>query len=782
VCCTARTASLRRHNSCPSEQKSIAARRSCHSPGGGAARRHFIMHTLPTRLRVHAAATLLIAFVAAPAGAQDRPKVGVAFGGGSARGIAHVGVIRWFEEHHVPIDVAAGTSMGGLIGGSFATGMDAAEIQAMLRDINWDEMFGFSDFAFKNIRRKTDALAYPSHLEFGLKNGISGPSGLNDGQQVDLLITRITAPYYSAATFDVLPTPFRMVAVDLKTATPVVLDRGSLAGAMRATMSLPGVFPPVEMDGKVLVDGGAMNNIPADVVRAMGGQVVIAVNVGELGDQEEIKYSIFSLMGSTLDAMMRANTKRGISAADIVLNVPVVSYGSLAWRRGDELIEEGYKATEAMKDRLLPYALADAEWQAWVARRTAARKTTLPPPAFVLLDGVKSGDERRMSEVFNAHVGKPLDVAVLEHELEELSGLDRYETIRWQLSVNAAGETGLTIRATEKQNAPPFLMLGVNLENTTSDQFQLSLAARYLRFDVLGSGSELRLDASVGSDASLGAALYYPVWRQAFVIPSAGISNRTYNLIRQDEVVARYGYTASGGGLDVGVNLGRDSDVRAGASIGRVNADVIVGDPGLAAAKGKETKTHVSWRMNTQDRIVQPTHGVAAQASFAYTVDGPGITTTGDVDTARSSVKLPQLFGEANVFKPIGGKNRLFLLGGGGTSFSHRPLPLDQFLLGTPLHLGAYSVGEVRGDHYWIGTVGVVREIGRMPDFLGGPVHAGVWLENGDAFNAWSDLSWRTHVSTGLVVDTLIGPMLLGGSVGFDGRWRTYVGIGRLIR
>ena len=726
--------------------------------------------------------TLLFGFIAAPAGAQQRRKVGVAFGGGSARGIAHVGVLRWFEEHHVPIDVAAGTSMGGLIGGAFATGMDAAEIQAMLRDINWDEMFGFSNFAFKNIRRKTDALAYPSHLEFGLKKGIVGPSALNNGQQVDLLIARITSPYYAAPTFDALPTPFRVVAVDLKTATPVVLDRGSLANALRATMSLPGVFPPVEMDGKVLVDGGAMNNIPADVVRAMGGEIVIAVNVGDLSDQQDIKYSIFGLMGATLDAMMRANTKRALPSADVVLDVPLKSYGSLDWRKSDQLIEEGYKAADAMKDKFLPYALPDAEWQAWVAGRATARKTTLAPPAFVQLEGVNSGDERRMAEVFNAYVGKPLDVAVLEHDLKELSGLDRYETIRWQLTTNASGETGLTIRATEKQNAPPFLMLGVNLENTTSDEFRLSLAARYLRFDVLGSGSELRLDASVGSDPSVGAELYYPVWRNTFVAPAVGISNRTYNVIRDDKVVAQYGQTVFAGALDVGVNLGRDSDLRAGATIGHVDADVIVGDPGLPAATGKETKTHITWRMNTQDRVVQPTRGVSAQASFAYTIDGPDISTTANLGISRSSVDLPQLSGEANVFKPLGAKNRLFLLGGGGTSFRAHPLPLDQYQLGTPLHLSAYSVGEVRGDHYWIATIGLVREIGRMPDFLGGPVHVGVWLENGDAFDTWSALTWRTHLSTGLVVDTIIGPMLLGGSAGFDGRWRTYVGIGRLIR
>src|SRR4029079_1521900 len=178
--------------------------------------------------------------------------VGVAFGGGSARGIAHVGVIRWFEEHRIPIDLAAGTSMGGLIGGSFASGMDAAELDTMLGDINWDEMFGSSDFKFKNIRRKNDNRAYPSRRECGIKKAIVPPTLLNDGEQVELLLGRIAGPYYDVDNFDDLPTPFRAVAVDLVTATQVVINRGSLPQAMRATMSLPLIFPPVEMDGRVL--------------------------------------------------------------------------------------------------------------------------------------------------------------------------------------------------------------------------------------------------------------------------------------------------------------------------------------------------------------------------------------------------------------------------------------------------------------------------------------------------------------------------------------------------
>src|ERR671912_1227706 len=178
--------------------------------------------------------------------ASRRPRVGVALGGGSARGLAHVGVLRWLEEHHIPVDVLAGTSMGGLIGGSFATGMPPAEVEAMLAEIDWDEMFGSSSFQFSNVRRKRDKRAYPSHLEFGLRKGLSPPSSLNNGQQVDLLLARIAAPYYDIDTFNDLPTPLAAVAGDLKAAEIAGLVRGPPPPATRAGRSRPLLSPPIE--------------------------------------------------------------------------------------------------------------------------------------------------------------------------------------------------------------------------------------------------------------------------------------------------------------------------------------------------------------------------------------------------------------------------------------------------------------------------------------------------------------------------------------------------------
>jgi NTE family protein len=723
----------------------------------------------------------LTASAAAQNQPPPRPTVGVAFGGGSARGIAHVGVIKWFEEHRIPIDMAAGTSMGGLIGGAFATGMDAAALDDMLKRINWDEMFGASNFAFKNIRRKADARAYPSRLEFGVKRRIVAPTALNNGEQVDLLVGRIAAPYYAAATFDELPTPFRAVAVDLLSASPVILDRGPLASAMRATMSLPLIFPPVQLDGHLLVDGGVMDNVPADVVRRMGATRVVAVNVGDLTDREKVDSSMFALAGATLDAMMRANTKVAIKDADVIINVPLASFGSLDWRRSPALIDEGYKAAEAMRDVLLPLAVSEAEYARWTAGRAARRKTALPAPAFARVEGFGASDERHLTALLASHIGVPFSIERFEIDLAQLSGLDRYETVTWRIVNNAAGENGVLVVGRPKPYGPPFLMLGLNLENTTSEDFRVTLTGRYLAYDLIGSGSELRVDGTLGSDPSLAIALYKPLGATPlFVAPYAGILSRTFDVIQENAVVASYGQILSRAGLDVGVNLGRLSDIRLGAYAGRLTASVDVGDPGLPEVKGKEMVTELKWRYDSQDSPVVPSRGTFAYSNISHVFDAPDINPP--LESGRTSVDLTQLRGEANSFWRVHDRGRLFVLGGGGTSFGNHPLPTDQFSLGSPFHLGALDSGEVRGDHYYVLTGGYLRQFGRLPDFMGGPLFAGAWLETGNAFDSGAAKAWpRSNVSGGVVMDTLVGPVILAGSAGFDGAWRTYVGVGRIF-
>ena len=720
--------------------------------------------------------TLMLAAAGVASAQTPRPTIGVAFGGGSARGIAHIGVIQWFEEHHVPIDLAAGTSMGGLVGGAFATGMSAAELRALITGTDWDLMFGSSSFEFKNIRRKEDARSYPSRLEFGLKRGIVPPTSLNNGQQVDFLLARIAAPYYGLARFDDLPTPFRVVAVDLRAGERVVIHDGLLATALRATMSLPGVFPPVERDGRVLVDGGALDNIPADVVRDMGARTVIAVNVGQAPD-DVVDYSMFGLMGRTVDAMMQSSTRAALKFADLTIAVDVEGFGSLDWRRADDLIARGYAAAEGRRDELLKYRVGDDEWRAWLTAREMRRLTQLPPPAFLTTAGVQPHDAAAVRRVVEPHLNESLDIPALERDLTSLSGLDRYEAIGWRLVQEGRG-TGLEIRAQPKVYAPPFLMLGLSIENTTSENFRVQLAARYLTFDVLGSGSELRVDGALGADPNLGASLYRPiVGTRVFARAVGGGTMRTFNFVSGDTIVAEYRERRLSAQGDLGVNLSRDSEVAGGIQVSRVIDEVRAGDPKLPELSGGEVRAQLRWAFDTQDSAVVPSRGTRAVATLSQTFDSPSVP-----DAERTNRDLTQAEFNVSTFRSFGSRYRAFAVAAAGTSFDDTPLPTRQFTLGYPYLLDAYSVGERRGDHYAVLTLGGLRRIGRLPDFLGGPMFAGLWMENGTAFNSDQNADLKTQFGFGITLDTLVGPILVGASVGVDGEWRTLFGIGRVFR
>jgi NTE family protein len=718
-----------------------------------------------------------IALAATDVSAQPaRPTVGVAFGGGSARGIAHIGVIQWFEENHIPIDVAAGTSMGGLVGGAFATGMSASELRALISGTDWDMLFGSSSFQFKNLRRKEDARSYPSRLEFGLKKGFAPPPALNDGQQVDLLLARMTAAYYGLERFDDLPTPFRVVAVDLLRGEKVVLDNGPFATALRATMSLPGIFPPVQRDGQVLVDGGALDNIPADVVKGFGVSAVIAIDVG-LPPKSTVDYSIFGLLGQTVDAMMRTATRAALASADMTIAVDMEGFGSLDWRRADELIARGHQAAENHRDELLKCRLSDADWTVWAANRAGRRRTAVPQPSFVTTEGFASSDAAFVQHELAKHLDRPFDIRLLETDLTALSGLDRYQSVDWRMTTEG-GRTGLLVQAREKIYAPPFLMLGLIVENTTSENFRAQLAARYLAFDAVGSGSELRIDGALGADPSIGASLYKPIGATRFFVRgTAGANRRTFNFISNDAIVAEYRESRVGAEGALGFNLSRVSELSGGFYGGRVNDTIRAGDPGLPELSGAETLARLRWVLDQQDSEVIPSRGLRLITSLSQTIASPEVT-----GAARTNKNVTQAELSLSSFYPVGPRYRLFAAFAGGTSFDDHPLPTRQFTVGYPFVLDAFTPGERRGDHYAALTLGAMRRIGRLPDFLGGPVFAGAWLENGSVFSTHQNADFNSQIGVGIVTETVVGPIFLGTSAGFDGGWRVRFGVGRIFR
>jgi NTE family protein len=379
---------------------------------------------------------------------QTRPVVGVALGGGSARGFAHVGVLRWFEDHHVPIDVVAGTSMGGLIGGGYAAGMSSTELAALLRHTDWDEVFSASAYRYKSI--------------------LTLPSSLNNGQQVDFMLARIGALYAGLPSFDALPTPFRCVAVDQRTATAVVLDSGSLPVAMRATMSLPGILPPIELRGRVLVDEGTMDNVPADVVRAMGADVVIAVDVGSSNDTSDVRFSAFRLQSNTRRATMRTNTRRSLASATFVIEPNVESFSGGDWRRAAELAVVGYRAAESMSADLLPLAVDDVTWRRYLADRAAKRRARMPAIARVEVRGATPADARTIQKKLEWQLREPLNPDRIENDLLLLDGLGRYASIGWDLST-MNGTNVLVIKAIADRRSPLVMLSAFNVQNRTSE-------------------------------------------------------------------------------------------------------------------------------------------------------------------------------------------------------------------------------------------------------------------------------------------------------------------------
>lgn len=713
-----------------------------------------------------------------------RPRIGLALGGGSARGMAHIGVLRWFEEHHIPIDVIAGTSMGGLIGGAYASGMTPDEIRALMNDTDWDLMFlADSPYKYKTFRRKQDKRMFPSLLEFGLKGGLSLPGGLNPGQQVTLLLDRIALPYYDLKSFDDLPTPYRCVATDIRGGDAVVLERPPLARAMRATMAIPGVFTPVNWDDWLLVDGGALNNIPADVVRDMGADIVIAVNVGADSEQESQAQTLFAMMGRTLDTMMTTNSRRALESADMVVDPDLTGFSSGSWRDSDGLSERGYAGTEQLSGRLMAYAMTPEEHAAFMAARQAKRRHTVPSPSYVSVEGIgvtlPEATRRDIRTALQPLLNEPIDPETISSSILEVTGTDRYEYLTYGMT-DTPQPTGLDIGVRPKTYGPPFLMLGLDLSNVDSTNFAFNLSSRVLHYGLLGRGSEARLDFVLGTEQRAALELLKPLFGSPVFVAGRGFFDRRgLNLYVDDDFVAEYRVKRSGAGIDLGTDFGRSAELRVGVNAADVRGRRRVGSPFLPEAEGTERWVGVGFIFDSQTSPLVPTRGIRLRSWLRRYYSG--IKATGEFAGVGGDDYTVGLLG-TSWFKTIRTADRLFVLGEGGFTAGEEPL-LNQFSVGGPLTLGAFNNNEVSGDNYLLGIGGYLRNLGRMPDVLGGHIFGGAWIETGSAYDRWDEVDWNTNATVGLLVETLFGPLFAGGSVPLDGGGlRLYISLGPFFR
>jgi len=713
-----------------------------------------------------------------------RPRIGVALGGGGALGLAHIGVLQWMEENHIPIDKLAGTSMGALVGSLYATGRNAAEMRQFVHGIHWDEaLLSEPSYDQLSYRRKQDRLTFQFGSELGLKHGLNGPNGFDPGHGVGLELDRIAFAYSTISTFDDLPTPFRCVATDLLTGQAVVLQDGRLAQALRASMAIPGVFTPLELDGKVLADGGMVDNLPTDVVRTMNVDVVIAVDIVTQPPKSTQFESLSGVLTRAVDVMVLDNERRALQFADVVVSLDLGKLTATDYNHAETIINLGYKAAAARAAVLRPFAVSDADWQAYVAQRESRKRPPEKSAAVLQVAGVDDDERRHLEKRLQKVVqnNKDIDIAKLNARLTHIVGEGRFDRMGYEGFVQN-GVPGLRVVAHEKSYGPPFVDLAVNIEGSGVAAFDASAGARITFMDIGHHGGEWRNDLLFGSSNLAATEFYQPLGlTHFFVAPYAFASKFARNSFTGLTRVAIFGDERAGGGLDLGFNSGRRSEFRFGYEIFAGKLDPLVGSTGLPIISGSTGQSRARYIWDGQDSPAVPRKGTRFVASLSRVFQSPGLIHAVDQLELRTST-----------FIPTGDKTSIFFLASGGTSGAAGPFQL--FSLGGPFHLGAYLPQEFEGTHYVYSSLGFRRELYRLPQLVGNKVYWGGWYEAGSAWGGtalgpvsgnplteFTPFVVRGTFNLGLIADTIAGPVAIAASASPTGQSRINFSIGRLF-
>ena len=728
---------------------------------------------------------LLLISSTAPARAQQstaasppaaRPRVGLALSGGGALGLAEIGVLQWMEEHHIPVDRVAGTSMGSIIGAMYATGMSPDEIKDFAEKIDWDEaMLPEPTYSQLSYRRKQDRRDFLINGRLGFKNGLGGPNGYNPGQGVGLLLDRFAFPESDVASFDDLPIPFRCVATDMLSGEGVVLHDGPLAQAVRASAAIPGVFTPVELNGRVLADGGMVENIPVETVRAMGADQVIAVELRVPPGSRTQLETLSGMLTRAVDIMIAQNERRSLALAEAKVSVDTTGYSASDYDRIKELVRLGYKTAAMQSASLLPFAIEDpAQWQQYLAARKARKHPQPDKVTAVEVTGGDSDTDRRIEHQLGKTLRGPLNLPRLETQLTRIAGDGQFDRLGYEGFVQN-GVPALRVTAHEKSYGPPFVDLAVNLNSSGVAAFDFSAGTRVTFMDFADRGGEWRTDLLFGSSNLAATEFYQPVAGTRFFVAPYGFASKTArNSFTGLTRVAVFGDERAGGGFDLGYNSGRRSELRFGYEIFKGKLSPLIGSAGLPITSGSTGEFRARYVWDGQDSPSVPSSGTRIVATLARFLQSP--------DLAHP---IGQLEVQTSTFVATGAKTSIFLAGSGGTTFRGSAGPFQVFALGGPFRLGAYLPQEFLGNHYAYSELGFRRELYRLPPLVGGKIYWGGWYEAGTAFGTTSgDLGpvvVRGSFNLGVIAETFVGPIALAGSISPTGQSRVNLSLGRLF-
>jgi NTE family protein len=699
-----------------------------------------------------------------------RPRICLVLSGGGARGMAHIGVLKVLEELKIPIDCIAGTSMGAVVGGLYASGMTAAQIDTTMRSVDWQEAFRDApprrDLAF---RRKQDDRNFLVRLPLGLKHGkILLPKGFIQGQKLQETLRQLTLPFSNSTDFDSLPTPFRAVATDLLTGNAVLMDQGDLAIAMRASISAPGVFAPVETQGRVLVDGGLAENLPIDVARAMHADILIVSDVSFPLQARSALDSALSISNQMLAILVRkdANRQRAtLSSSDILVEPLLGPASSTDFTAVNSTIAAGENAARVMLARLDPLSVGDSAYHDYLARR-ASREPGLPAIKFVRVDEQSKRYEKTIMAEMQPLVGKPLDIDAVGTRVTELYGLGNFETLDYALVERGEGddeESGLEVRARRKSWGPNYVRFGLNLEDDFQGNSRYNAATRFILTELDDLGAELVTDVQIGSDPKVASEFYQPLDAQRtwFVAPSIRVEARDLQLYKGDVEIADYRDREAEADFDIGRTLGNWGEIRAGFHRTNGLTRVRLGDPNLVEQQYNDGEFFVKFSYDRLDNLHFPREG--QQFTFQWDANRTDL----GADSASDKVQADWLTAGSR------GRNTLLFWASAGSvvagNIKATAVP-DLFSLGGFFNLSGLAPTSLFGPNYAIARAIYFRKIGRGGEgFFEFPAYIGMSLELGNVWQQRSDISLgsaRKDASLFLAFDTFLGPVYLGS--GYD--------------
>lgn len=714
--------------------------------------------------------------------ALGRPRVGLVLSGGGARGLSHIGVLKVLEAERIPIDAIAGTSMGAIVGGLYASGMSAAELERELLQVKWDTVFAPRvERQQLSQRRKEEDFEISPLLEMGMRDGeLRTPIGAVSSRGLETLLRRFTLPVRAVREFDRLPIPFRAVATDLETGAAVVLERGDLAAALRSSMSVPGVFPPTELDGRVLADGGLVNNVPVDVARAMGVDVVIVVNIGTPLAGRESLNSAVGVTAQMINILTEQNVQRSLAALgprDVLVTPQLGKLSAADFEKVAEAIAVGEHGARAALARLQTYAVSPDAYAQWRAEHPKLRR----PEAtigFIAFEGTTSTNPSRFAAQLESQAGQPFDANRAERDARTLAASGDYLRADYRLVSSHDGGDGLVFDLEDKPWGPNYLRLGLDLATDFNGRGTFNLKLSHNRHWLTPSGTEWRNRLQIGAVPSFFTELYHPLnWtiglaNDWFVAGYASTERRDGTLYDGNgNELARYKRTTSRGGIDLGQPWGRFGEMRIGLGSQRVRAAPTLVSAALGAAaepvQASETGLRLAVVVDQLDYANFPQRGyrLVGEAALGDTGDA------GRFQRLEASVMAVKTFGRHsfNLFTSARGASQ------------QEGAALGRYDLGGFHQLSGYRDGELLGNYVLFSRLTWYMRLAGTPT-ISRAFFVGASAEVGNAYatrDALHDISLRSGMSLFFGADTALGPLYLALTHAPRGRTGIVLFIGR---